>query len=82
MLITDTRRTTTPAALLNSPVPVLDEDGEACRGGCGTTVDFTRNYCDWCFDTYCCTVCGDDLDGAEGCAECWEPRWVKPGEDY
>lgn len=81
MFTTDTRLAVITAPLHLAPVSVLNDE-HSCKGECGRTVDFTRTYCDWCFDNYCCTTCGVDLDGAEGCAECWEPRWVKPGEDY
>ncbi len=64
------------------PTSILDDEFDACVGGCGATVEISGNYCDGCFDEHCCTCCGRDLEGAEGCADCWEPRIIKPGENY
>lgn len=79
--------TIAPAQTHQTPVPDtvtfgVDDDIDTCRGECGARVETPGNYCDDCFDRFCCTCCGDDLEGAEECAECWEPRWIKPSENY
>lgn len=63
------------------PFPLLHDELTPCAGGCGILIDCLERYCPTCKDEHTCPVCHRDLEGADDCVDCYEPRWQDPRED-